>query len=48
MLNINIPIKMPFIILTFLLISCEKETSEVLDTELNFKTTNSSKDLKKD
>ena len=38
---------MPFIILTFLLISCEKETSEVLDTELSLKQQIAQKILKK-
>ena len=33
----NKPFKMVSIILTFFLISCEKETSEVLDTELSLK-----------
>ena len=47
MLNLNRPIKMPFIILTFLLISCEKETSEVLDADLTLKQQIAQKILKK-
>ena len=35
--SFNKPFKMVLIILTFFLISCEKETSEVLDTELSLK-----------
>ena len=35
--SFNKPFKMVSIILTFFLISCEKETSEVLDTELSLK-----------
>ena len=35
--SFNKPFKMVLIILTFFLISCEKESSEVLDTELSLK-----------
>jgi len=47
MLNLNRPIKMPFMLLTFLLISCEKETSEVLDADLTLKQQIAQKILKK-